>query len=175
MIKKISFCVLSYCAFLFLFVQKMENNEVESLTDVKLYSNSFIRAIFGSDFPLTHEGPGPAHEVDAAAAGQVHHAHGLEEASLRPQPAGGQTEDECVEHREDDVEIKVGPLRNGAGNDGSSWQWERLSTRYFSSFSQMDLLRRRRIERRMSSMSLPFENQNRPHRQRIFPSQRMDY
>lgn len=70
--------------------------------------------------PLTYEGPGPAHEVDAAAAGQVHHAHRLEEASLRPQPAGGQTEDKCVEHREDDVEIKVGPLRNGAGNDGSS-------------------------------------------------------
>ena len=108
------------CAFLLLFVQKMENNEVESLTDVKLYFSSFIRAIFGSAFPLTHEGPGPAHEVDAAAAGQVHHAHRLEEASLRPQPAGGQTEDECVEHREDDVEIKVSPLRNGTGNDGSS-------------------------------------------------------
>lgn len=70
--------------------------------------------------PLTHEGTGPAHEVDAAAAGQVHHAHRLEEARLRPQPASGQAEDECVEHRKDDVEIKVCSLRNGSGNDGSS-------------------------------------------------------
>ena len=69
---------------------------------------------------LTHESPCPAHEVDAAAPGQVHHAHRLEEASLRPEPACGKTEDECVKHREDDVEIKVGPLRNGSGNDGSS-------------------------------------------------------
>ena len=38
----------------------------------------------------------------------------------------------------------------------------------------MDLLRRRQIERKMSSTSRPFENQNHLHRQRIFPSQRKD-
>ena len=81
-----------------------------------------MKAIFRfvASQPLTHEGAGPANEVDAAAAGQVHHAHRLEEPRLCPKPAGGQAEDKCVEHREDDVEIKVCTLRNGSGNDGSS-------------------------------------------------------
>ena len=38
----------------------MENNEVESLADVKLYSNSFIPAIFSSDFPSLSPTKAPA-------------------------------------------------------------------------------------------------------------------
>ena len=64
----------------------------------------------------TYESPRPAHEVDPAAAGEVHHAHQLEHALLRPQPAGGQAEHEGVEHREENVEVEVCPLRDCSGN-----------------------------------------------------------
>ena len=58
----------------------------------------------------SHQSPGPAHQVDPAAAGNVYNAQGLEEPLRGPEPARGETEDEGVEEGEDHVEVEVGPL-----------------------------------------------------------------
>ena len=64
-----------------------------------------------------HQSSRPSDQVDSAAPGHVHHSEAPEKARLRPEPAGGDTEDESVEERKENVEIEIGSLCHRAGYD----------------------------------------------------------
>ena len=59
-----------------------------------------------------HEGRGAAHEVDAAAAGDVDDVEHVEEAGALPEPVGGHAVDDGVDQREEAVRVKVAPAKS---------------------------------------------------------------
>ena len=69
----------------------------------------------------SHQSSSSANKIDSTTAGYIYNTQASQPAQLRPQPAGGHTEDECVEEREENVEVEICPLSQRARYDSRTF------------------------------------------------------